>query len=335
MTETASSKNRQIRNACFTLNNPTVEAPAFAQAVCDALSPSYLVFQLERGEQGTPHFQGYIEFKGPKSFKHVQRTLLSAHLESRRGSAAQAAAYCKKPDSRVDGPWEFGEISSQGRRTDLSDAVAALREGGMPLVLQRHPESYVKFGNGLRNLSVQLHKYDRRDPPEVTLLFGPPGVGKTHFAFDGEPLLVSIPGSLQWFDNYADEEAVLFDDFDGRRSSAPLKQLLNLLDRYPLMVPVKGSHVNFVARRIYITTNFHPRDWYDWSEREQQYAALKRRFSRVLWWKSAERDSVVTLIPSDDGWVRFWAGRVDPVPRELGPMDDYVIHPDPVDYFNF
>jgi len=38
--------------------------------------------------------------------------------------------------------------------------------------------------------------------------------------------------------------------------------MLQLLDRYPLRVEVKGSSVPFVSRRIIITSNASPDEWY-------------------------------------------------------------------------
>lgn len=38
--------------------------------------------------------------------------------------------------------------------------------------------------------------------------------------------------------------------------------MLQLLDRYPLRVEVKGSFVPFVSRRVIITSNVPPDEWY-------------------------------------------------------------------------
>jgi len=74
------------------------------------------VYQYEQGEQGTPHFQGYLECVGKKSIVQLKKLpgFERAHFEVRRGQQEQAVGYCKKPDGRLGGPWEHGEMKKQG-----------------------------------------------------------------------------------------------------------------------------------------------------------------------------------------------------------------------------
>lgn len=325
-----------LRNFCFTLNNPTVSPQQFLIDIQGSLPISYIIFQEEQGT--TRHFQGYVELGKRVVFNTVKGAIPTAHIEARRGTAQEAADYCRKDDTRVSGPWEAGTMSKQGKRSDLQDAVEALQRGGIAAVVEEQPAAYIKFGNGLQRYHVQLTKYQRREPPVVTLLFGRPDSGKSFRPWNTEPNLVSIAGGLQWFCNYSGEEAVLFDEFDGAKSSTPLKHLLQYLDRYPIMLPVKGGHVACEFKRIYITSNYHPRDWYDWVEREQQYDALKRRVSTVVWWPIGgreHRDEFTVLGPDHPTWERWWLGQRPVQPMVLGPLDDYVVQGEEKDYYNF
>ena len=57
------------------------------------------VFQPEKGEGGTPHIQGVVEFKNPRTFESLCKKVPSAHFEKTRNREA-AIKYCSKPDTR-------------------------------------------------------------------------------------------------------------------------------------------------------------------------------------------------------------------------------------------
>lgn len=110
---------------CFTLNNP--EEHGIVDDVLPVLAQErYVVWQRERGENGTPHIQGYIELHNPVRLSAMKLWLPSAHFEVRRGTREQARAYCMKEDTRDAGPWERGDFDrgkqsgdSENHRLDL------------------------------------------------------------------------------------------------------------------------------------------------------------------------------------------------------------------------
>lgn len=72
-----------------------------------------------------------------------------------------------------------------------------------------------------------------------------------------------VSGGTTWFDGYDPliHTSILIDDFTP--SVMPWKLLMNLCDRYPMSVQVKGGTVAFLAKRIFITSNFAPEDLYE------------------------------------------------------------------------
>lgn len=113
--------NPQPRHAakrwCFTINNYT---PAELTSIVDtADSFDYLCFGRERGDNNTPHLQGFLILKVKLRLQNVKQLpgFERAHLEPARGTNQQAADYCKK-DGDFD---EYGELpeNSQGKRTDF------------------------------------------------------------------------------------------------------------------------------------------------------------------------------------------------------------------------
>jgi hypothetical protein len=92
------------KNWCFTLNNYHKDDIIILKS---SVSSKILVFQEEISESGTPHIQGYIEFITKKRPFNVFTFSNAAHWEKRRGSKAEAIAYCSKDDTRKEGTKPF------------------------------------------------------------------------------------------------------------------------------------------------------------------------------------------------------------------------------------
>lgn len=109
----------------------------------------YVVFQLEVGEEsGTPHFQGYIELTRPQRMTWLQTNFAgSCHYEVRRGTRDEARSYAQKEDTRVSGPWEYGDFNSggAGTRNDLAALVECCKHGSLKRVADEHPESMIRY----------------------------------------------------------------------------------------------------------------------------------------------------------------------------------------------
>lgn len=108
----------QSRKYCFTRNNPDAEH----YALLELLGPNvtYLCYQDEVGENGTPHIQGFVYFPTNKRFNAVQLLLpAGSHIEAARGTAEQAAAYCRKEGGTNF--VEFGSVPSAPGKTNRYD----------------------------------------------------------------------------------------------------------------------------------------------------------------------------------------------------------------------
>lgn len=109
------------------------------------------------------------------------------------------------------------------------------------------------------------------------MFLGPPGSGKSRSAWNDFKVTYSHAGD-RWFDGYDADERVLFDDFDGWKSGISYRKLLQLTDRYPMRVPVKGGFVQWIPKMIIFTTNVHPERWYP----DEDYAPLERRIDDII-----------------------------------------------------
>ena len=97
----------QSRHWCFTINNWTAEEDSHLRNLTDSVD--YLVLGYELSGAGTPHIQGYVFTKRKKRLSEIRNLMCPrGHFEVKRGSAKEAADYCKK-----DGLFfEFGVVPS-------------------------------------------------------------------------------------------------------------------------------------------------------------------------------------------------------------------------------
>lgn len=284
-TEGATDEDGKLRNCCFTWNNPDdlarIEAKLRAWR-----GVAYMVYGLEKSKQGTPHLQGYCEFNNQKQWSSVKKMLEGAHFEARRGTAIGAAQYCKKGEQShesymfegVDSPdygvnavvTEWGELSQQGQRNDLTPAVEMIKEGRpMKEVAMEHPEQFVRFHKGLIALKNILIP-PRCTQPEIRVFWGSKGAGKSYAARqwlgwenDADAPWVWNPQCKHWFDGYEGEKKVIFEEFRGQ---LPFGFVLVLTDRYSCKIEYKGGMCQFAATQICFTSPIHPRSWYSYED---------------------------------------------------------------------
>ena len=175
---------------------------------------------------------------------------------------------------------EFGTLpNSQGHRTDLAELKLAINAGaGVSEISDKFFSQYLRYPRAIETM-VLRNSTPRTWKTQVKVLWGPTGSGKTSAVHAEVELsnLYSHPGG-QWFDGYEGQSDGLFDDFGG--SEFKLTYLLKLLDAYPMRVPVKGSFVQWVPKRIWITSNHHPEEWYP-NAKPMHVAALMRRIEEI------------------------------------------------------
>lgn len=243
---------------------------------------NYAIFGLETAPTtGKKHYQAYIEFDREVSLVAVVKGIPGPHFELRKGTAQQAREYCTKENN-----WfEIGKISEpeSGKRTDI-DTIKEMAVIGTPMSeIVKVATSYqaIKYAEKIREYTDK----NRRWKPEVSWFYGATGTGKTKTAFEeaeatsAEPWVSS--GSLRWWQGYDGHENVIIDDFRG--DFCPLHTLLNILDRYPFKVEVKGGSRSLLAKRIWITCPYHPEAVYrDRGEgKNEDIKQLLRRIDRI------------------------------------------------------
>lgn len=247
----------------------------------------YAVWQREKGESGTEHLQVYVTFKDKKRLTTVRNMQKPGHWEPRRGSHAQAKEYVTKDDSRIDGPWECGDEpvdKEQGKRNDLLALKRKLDEGATEAAIAADPDLFPVWARHHKVVArYKMLTGKQRDWPVFTqVIWGAPGLGKTRKALQlAGPAAYWLPrpaGQTSWFDGYIGQDTIVIDEFYGWLA---LDLLCRILDRYPFQVETKGGSQPLLVRKVIITSNVPPLQWYP-KVPEQRLRALWRRLEMPL-----------------------------------------------------
>lgn len=263
---------------CFTINNPAEDQhpPNIWPDV------QFVIWQFEAGEAGTNHIQGYVAFTKVKRLTWISNNCeRAAHWEPRMGSHSEAKHYCMKPvpdcecdhciaaiGQRIAGPWQHGDDSciadTQGERNDLDHCKEMIDAGKTDAeIAQEHFGTWCRNYRAFERYRKLVKGKSRNWITFVTVLWGAPGVGKSRRARleSGEDAywLPKPEGNAVFWDGYDGQENVVIDEFYGWIART---QLQRLCDSTPLLVNNKFGSTPFLAKKIWITSNEPPSQWY-------------------------------------------------------------------------
>lgn len=272
------AQGSRSRNWFLTINNPdTTDLPALP-------TERFAIWQKEVGESGTPHLQATLVYPDAVSFSTIKKTYPTAWIGHVKSLPA-AINYCRKEDTRVDGPWTRGEEPRQGKRTDIDKCVELVIDNigakrPFKAAAMAMPGTLAKYHKGIEFVVSQLIP-DRTEIPEVHVYFGNTESGKTKTATEWVPDNWKWgPAMKQWFTGYLGQKEALFDEFRGQ---IPYAEMLMILDRYTCDREIKGGMVSFVATKIAITSPVPPIMWYPRQcEKTDSVDQLMRRITKVF-----------------------------------------------------
>lgn len=234
------------------------------------------------GAQGTPHLQGFAQSHKALTSATMQKRY-GGFWQSMHGTVRQSCRYVvldKKDGATWANPCVLGVFieKEQGKRSDILAVRDAILNGAsMREVAQEHFSTYLHNERALSKYRKLVEK-----PPEpcvkgIHVFLGPPGCGKTHWVFNNEPDLYRLQPSenTSWWDDYEGQEAVLIDDFMG---DTPIRMIMAWTDKWPVKVRTgQGGQSEWLrAKRIYITTNIEPMDWYPNARQITKLAMMRR-----------------------------------------------------------
>ena len=273
------------RDWMLTVPADAVDADAL-EAFLKVVHASGAVYQRERGEStGYEHWQVFAQFASPKRFATLKRQCASnglgkAHIEPRRGTVAQAVAYCSKEETRVGETCTFGEIAlreAQGERTDLQRLRDMIMDGmSVDEVLRRDDKAVAaRYVGYLREMAAARDRARAaawRDM-HVLYIYGRPGVGKSRYALDAYPDSYRVTDYAHPFDGYGGQPVLILDEFDGQFD---LALLLNLLDGYPMELPCRYANKQALFDTVVIISNSRLETFYEGKEADRRKALYRR-----------------------------------------------------------
>lgn len=286
------------RNYVFTVNNPNGQ---LLPELWPQDKVKYVIWSLEQGsldlevEGGQLHFQGYIELQAQVSIRQLKQWdgFETAHFEPRRGTQAQAIAYCSKTTDPtfLEGPWEYGKRNTQGNRADLQHLQHDIDYGySLSYIAKNHFSNFIRYNKGIteyyrvtkpkvesKDFSINDFNRPALNLSKAVVLLGPTKMGKTEFALAhfAAPLLVRHIDSLRDLQP-GEHDGIVFDDM--KFSHFPVGARIAILDiAHTSEIHCRYSNgiIPSKFRRIFTTNNpdifFNPSDTTD--ERE----AINRR----------------------------------------------------------
>ncbi len=252
----------------------------YDECVFDELIAAHVAYIHAGREKGThKHWQCYFEAPSNWTGKRWKDLVPHARLAVAKGTAEQCITYQSKED---EDPFIIGVWRNKGRggkrKNSAVDQFAAFRDrvntGVTDAELWRsNPMEMSKYRNAAADIrSAFVEKQDQF--PETWILWGDTSVGKSHMANeDGAEMLDYAKGALQ---NYSGlNPVVCFEEFNW--NEMPIRVMLKIVDKYEVTVNVKFGKANFNARRIIITSNEDPDEWWIGSSTPAQRDAFFRK----------------------------------------------------------
>jgi hypothetical protein len=236
--------------------------------------------QLEEGgNTGYRHWQIFLILEKKGSCNTI-RTLFGpqAHAELTRSGAAETYVW-KEETAIPETQFQFGNKAFLRNRyfyaliqskTDWDDVWDYATKGDLLSIPANIRVSHYRTIRAIRSDYASPAGMERT----CYVFWGKTGTGKSRRAWQeaGLDAYPKDPNTKFWC-GYKGQEHVVIDEFRGAIS---VSHLLRWLDRYPVMVEIKGSSVAFNANKIWITSNIDPRSWYPDLDLETYQALLRR-----------------------------------------------------------
>lgn len=272
------------RNWCFTINNPgTVDAASLDEMVTKS---KYLIVGSERGDSGTHHFQGFVMFPNQVRLGFCKELNERAHWEMAKGTALQAAEYCKKEgDFKEWGAAPMsqkrkGERGAEEERERWKRIRELAKVKDYETLEDEFPRELTIYEGAIDRLGMRYGPCQDQEAGTVNGLWihGPAGTGKTYWAMhkvvDREK--VYLKDLTKWWDGWdqAKHEVAVIDDMDIFHK-AMARDFKIWVQEYEFNAEKKGGYMIIRPKLIIVTSNYTIEEIWD---DEMTRSTMLRRF---------------------------------------------------------
>lgn len=283
-----------VKHWCFTHYTTDKDPIKF-----DEKTMTYLIYQKEIcPTTKKPHWQGFVSFTTKRTMKTAVKFFVDngVHLSKANGTQEQNRAYCSKFTSAAgEAPKIFGAMDShQGARTDLESFVHAVVKENKENheLIESHPVCMLRYSSHAEKLRLMKIK-PRTEMTIGEWHFGPPGTGKSEYAHSFKDAMWK--SANKWWDTYRGQDVVVIDEVG--KGDWSRTEICRLVDKYPLLLEIKGTMAHFNSKRIIFTSNFRPEEVFG----TEKFEAIKRRlevWEHAVGKKPTRIDNAVNIIDS-------------------------------------
>lgn len=242
---------------------------------------TYLANCNDSTKNGQYHGHAFIYFKNPTSLAGVKKLF-------------GKECHCEQPKQNSNAiKYVLGQLNEDHRKTDMVEFGKRPMDNGVHQmeqilecntvseVMEKMPDTYVKYRNGIKDLLDNKQRQNRYyKPPEVYWIYGPTGTGKTRMAFEAGAIPVEYNNGF--FSDWKDARKISIEEL---RGEIPYRILLKLTDAYHnyYEVNIKGGQKLIDLDVIYITSPDKPsRIYRQQCSKQDSIKQLKRRITKLI-----------------------------------------------------
>lgn len=264
---------KTCRNFLCTKNlDNMIDGELYLKEIFEKTKARYCCGQIEKVSH--LHVQFFLNFKNP--VRPTRITKVDSHLHIEYVNVNNGAdTYCLKTESRIEGPWEFGERPVKvNDKTDWEMVWQKAKEGRYEEI----PASIrVIHYSKLKLITKDYLQFKDSDNVRGIWIWGKSGSGKSRFVRDfalknNKRLYPKLCN--KWWDGYKGEEIVCMDDLMPVHNC--LCQHLKIwTDRYGCVLETKGGAITDNYKYFFVTSQYELKTIFP--DFEDQ-SALERRF---------------------------------------------------------